>query len=102
MKARRCDQTQTCWPTNAQEELTPTREHARASVQATGPPVLGAVSAFNDLDAIANFEVKVTIGLRGEVVQRHNVVHWRRLGLERRRRWRCALRCRSRSRRRCR
>ena len=75
--------------------LTPTREHTRPSVQATGPPVLGALTALNDLDAIANLEVKVAIGLRSKVVQRHDVVHRRRwLGLERRWRWRCALRCR--------
>lgn len=71
-----------------------TREHARSTVQTTGPPVLGAVRALKNLDAIANFEVEVAVGLRGKIVQRDDVVHRRGFGLERRRwRWR-TLRCR--------
>lgn len=76
-----------------------TREHALSTVQTTGPPILGAVRALDDLDAIANLEVKITLGLRGKVEQCDDVVHRLGLGLESRRWWRRALRRRCRRRR---
>ncbi len=65
-------QCQTPWPTKMSRiergEWSHTREHARSSVQATSPPVLGAPSALNKFDTIANFEIKVALGLRRKVV----------------------------------
>jgi hypothetical protein len=83
------------------EKLTLTREHARSSIQATGPPVLGALGALNDLNTITSFEFQIAIGLGGEVVERHDVVHRLGLGLERRWGWGRPLRscCRRRGRR---
>jgi hypothetical protein len=71
-----------------------TGEHARSAVQTTGPPVLRAIRALKNLDAIANSEVEVAVGLRGKIVQRDDVVYRRGFGLERRGWRRCTLRCR--------